>query len=148
MFYSLIKEVKNNKSFLDINYLSNLKLESFKKIFTGIDSSIMPHLDKRYNNFVTTINFISHNKSFYQELFSIKSDIDLLNYITSNIDHFKDVSIYKNKEIHFYKRANLLVNDLFNVSNKKYDRYSTLNDPLLINDYKEHLKNYFNLLFV
>ena len=34
--------------------------------------------------------------------------------------------------------------DLFNVSNKKYDRYSTLNDPLLINDYKEHLKNYFN----
>jgi hypothetical protein len=34
--------------------------------------------------------------------------------------------------------------DLFTVSNKKYDRYSTLNDPLLINDYKEHLKNYFN----
>lgn len=34
--------------------------------------------------------------------------------------------------------------DLFTVSNKRYDRYSTLNDPLLINDYKEHLKNYFN----
>ena len=34
--------------------------------------------------------------------------------------------------------------DLFTTSNKKYDRYSTLNDPLLINDYKEYIKNYFN----
>ena len=135
MFYSLIKEVKNNKSFLDINYLSNLKLESFKKIFTGINSSIMPHLDKRYNNFVTTINFISHNKSFYQELFSIKSDIDLLNYITSNIDHFKDVSIYKNKEIHFYKRANLLVNDLFNVSKTINKSIKNVNHLLGCADY-------------
>lgn len=116
MFYSLIKEVKNNKSFLDINYLSNLKLESFKKIFTGINSIPMPYLDKRYDNFQTTINFISNNKSFYQELFSIKSDLELLEYITTNISHFKDISIYKDKEIHFYKRANLLVNDLFRVS--------------------------------
>jgi hypothetical protein len=35
--------------------------------------------------------------------------------------------------------------DLFSVSNKKYDRFSTLNDPLLINDYKEHLKYYFDV---
>ena len=95
----------------------------------------MPHLDKRYNNFVTTINFISHNKSFYQELFSIKSDIDLLNYITSNIDHFKDVSIYKNKEIHFYKRANLLVNDLFNVSKTINKSIKNVNHLLGCADY-------------
>lgn len=116
MFYSLIKEVKNNSSFLDINYLSNLSKESFKKIFSGINSIPMPYLDKRYDNFQTTINFISNNKSFYQELFAIKSDLELLEYITTNISHFKDISIYKDKEIHFYKRANLLVNDLFRVS--------------------------------
>ena len=53
---------------------------------------------------------------FYNELFSVKSDFELLKYITDNFKSFDDKSLYKDNIIHFNKRATLLVNDLYYVS--------------------------------
>lgn len=116
LFNSIIKEVENNKEFFNIDYLNKLNKEEFNKIFEGIEG-ICPFLDKRFNNFKEVVNYIK-NHDFYNELYSINSDIELLNYITSNFKCFDDKSNYKGKTIHFNKRANLLVNDLFNVSSK------------------------------
>ena len=114
LFYSVIKEVENNNNFLNIDYLYNLSFDEFSKIFDGIE--VCPYLDKRYINFKEVVNYIKNN-DFYNELFSIKSDRELIDYITSRFKCFDDKSIYKDEVIHFNKRATLLVNDLYNVSN-------------------------------
>ena len=114
LFYSVIKEVENNSNFLNIDYLNNLDFNSFKDIFRGEEECSL--IEKRYNNFKEAVSYIKNN-DFYNELFNIKSDLELRNYIVNNFSHFKDESIYKGKTIGFYKRATLLVNDLYNVSN-------------------------------
>ena len=115
LFYTIMNKVIKDKTFLNINNLSHLTYEEFKNIFKGI-SGECPYLKERYQNFKETINYINtHN--FYDELYSIKSDKELLNYIIDNFNSFNDKSIYKNKIIHFNKRATLLVNDLYYLSN-------------------------------
>jgi hypothetical protein len=113
-FCAIFKEIENNSNFLDLDYLINLNKENFNKLFIGINS-VCPLLEERYNNFKETINYMV-NHDFYNELFSITNTKDLLKYIVNNFNSFNDVSIYKDKEIYFYKRATLLVNDLYRVS--------------------------------
>lgn len=116
LFYAIIKEIEKNPKFLNIDYLYNLKKDEFNKIFESVEG-VLPLVDERYNNFRETISFIYNNKSFYDDLYNIKTDIELLNYITSNFSSFDDKSIYKGRTIHFNKRATLLTNDLFYMSN-------------------------------
>lgn len=115
LFYSIIREVERNQDFLNIEYLKNLSQEKFNKIFES-DIGVLPLKNERYNNFKEVVDFIYNNKNFYNELYNIKSDIELLNYITCNLSSFDDKSVYKGKLIHFNKRATLLVNDLFYMS--------------------------------
>ena len=98
LFYSIIKEVEHNPNFLNIDYLDNLTKEELKEIFKGVEGEI-PLFDERYNNFKET-----------------KSDILLENYIINNLSSFDDKSKYKKHIIHFNKRANLLINDLYYLS--------------------------------
>ncbi len=115
LFYSIIKKVESNSKFLNIEYLHSINKKQFENIFNSVEGKI-PLLNERYNNFIETINYIYDNKNFYNEIFSIKKDIDLLNYITNNFKSFDDKSFYKNKIIHFNKRAILLTNDLYYLS--------------------------------
>ncbi len=116
LFYSIIKEVECNSNFLDITYLYNLTKDDLLNIFQSVKGEV-PYLDERYNCFKEVINYIYNNDKFYNDLFSIKTDLEMLEYITSNISCFDDKSLYKDKLIKFNKRATLLVNDLFYVSN-------------------------------
>ena len=115
LFYSVIKEVENNKDFLDINYLYNLKYEDFKKIFTPVEGEI-PLIENRFNNFKEVVNVIHNDSNFFTELFNINSDQELLKFITSKFISFDDKSLYKGEIIYFNKRATLLVNDLYYLS--------------------------------
>lgn len=115
LFYSVIKEVEFNKNFLNIAYLHDLNEEKFRKIFKGIEGEI-PLFEARYDNFKEVVNNIYNNSKFYDDLFSIRTDRELLKYITDNFSSFDDKSKYKNKIIHFNKRATLLTNDLFYLS--------------------------------
>ena len=115
LFYSVIKEVENNKKFLDINYLYNLKYQDFKKIFTSVEGEI-PLIENRFNNFKEVVNVIHNDSNFFTELFKINSDQELLKFITSKFISFDDKSLYKGEIIYFNKRATLLVNDLYYLS--------------------------------
>lgn len=115
LFYSVIREVENNSKFLNVEYLYNLTKEDFKKIFEAVEGNV-PLIDERYSNFKEAVNFVHNNNNFYNDLYNIKSDVELLNYITSNLTSFDDKSMYKGKIIHFNKRATLLANDLFYMS--------------------------------
>lgn len=115
LFYSIIREVENNSKFLNVEYLYNLTEEDFEKIFEAVEGNV-PLIDERYSNFKEVVNFVYNNNNFYNDLYNIKSDVELLNYITSNLTSFDDKSMYKGKIIHFNKRATLLANDLFYMS--------------------------------
>ena len=115
LFYSIIKEVGNNPNFLNIDYLYNLTRKDFDKMFESVEGKL-PLANERYNNFKEVVSFIYNNSNFYNDLYNIKSDIELIKYITANLNSFDDKSIYKGKIIHFNKRATLLSNDLFSMS--------------------------------
>lgn len=114
LFYAIIKQVENNKKFLKLENLEKVDKNEFYKILEGIDEKC-PLIDERFENFKEVVNYIRNN-NFYQELFRIKSDTELLEYITRNFKSFDDKSVYKGKTIHFNKRATLLTNDLYYLS--------------------------------
>jgi len=115
MFYSVINKALIDKAFLKINNLLQLTKEELITIFGGKNDL---HLtNERYSNLIETVKIIYNKKdSFYSELFSLDTDEKILNYIITNFPSFNDVSEYKGKKICFYKRATLLVRDLFEVS--------------------------------
>ena len=114
LFYSIVKEVEKNKEFLDIENLVSITKEEFYEILKGVEGEC-PLIDKRFENFKETVNYINEH-DFYNELFSINSDRKLLEYITTNFKSFDDKSTYKDRVIHFNKRATLLTNDLYYLS--------------------------------
>lgn len=114
LFYSVIKQVENNRDFLKIENLDKVTKKMFSEILKGQEGEC-PLIDQRFQNFKETINCIKNN-NFYEKIFSIKSDVELLKFITDNFGSFDDKSQYKGKTIHFNKRAILLVNDLYYLS--------------------------------
>ncbi len=116
LFMSIIKEVEKDINFLNIENLNNLTKEEFYEIFKTPYGPLSLK-DTRYKVFKNTIQVIYDKKdNFYKELFSLNCDSELLNYIKDNFKYFRDISNYKGVEVHIDKRASLLVNDLFRVS--------------------------------
>lgn len=116
LFNNLKQGVKENSSILEINYLLNLSENEFINMI-GLEFINLPLLQERYKMLKDTITIIYNKKEkFYEELFSCKTDYELLKYITQNFWHFDDRSEYKNQIIEFNKRATLLVNDLYQLS--------------------------------
>lgn len=125
-----IDKVLNNKKLLDLDYLINLKYEDLIEIFEFEEGN----LKNRYSSLMYTINKIYNNKNFYQDLFSIESVDELYKFII-DFENFNDVSVYKGKEIYFYKRATLLVNDLFELSDKVRNNIQNIDSVLGCADY-------------
>ena len=77
-------------------------------------------LEDRYQNLVEMNRFLkSKNKSFYELIKELNIDSELFEFIVNNLDYFKDISNYREKEILFYKRAQLLTSDILHVREKK-----------------------------
>lgn len=119
-----------DKKLVDINYLINLTYEDLINIF-GMEEG---NLKKRYDSLMYTVRKIYNDKNFFDNLFSIKSCDELTKLIVS-FDNFNDVSTYKGKEIYFYKRATLLVNDLFELSETIHNNIKNIDSVLGCADY-------------
>ena len=114
LFCTVIKQVEKDKNFLNIENLYSLDKDSFYKMFEGVEGEC-PFLNKRYEN-------------FFDELFSIKNGVELINYVVNNINSFNDKSEYKGKIIHFNKRATLLTNDLYHLSSTIRNNVKNVNN--------------------
>lgn len=130
MMNLFIDAALKNKQLFNTNYLINLKYEDLIKIFMIEEGN----LKKRYNSLMYSVRKINENKNFFDDLFNIKSTEDLYKFIV-DFDNFKDVSIYKGKEIFFYKRATLLVHDLFDLSETIHDNIKNIDTVLGCADY-------------
>jgi len=135
LFNNLKRNIKNDTSILELNRLMNITEDEFINII-GIEFKDSPLLQVRYKLLKDTISIIyNKNENFYKELFSLKSDIELLNYITQNFWHFDDMSKYKNQIIRFNKRATLLVNDLYQLSDTIKNNIKSLDNLTGCADY-------------
>lgn len=109
LFYAISKAINNDCKLLDIDYLENITLKELDGIFEGTTS--IPLLKERHEIIKKLVVEIKKIPNLLQ-LFSVDSDIELLNNIINNFSNFRDISIYKGREVYFFKRAILLVSDL------------------------------------
>jgi len=135
LFNNLKRNIKNDTSILELNRLMNITEDEFINII-GMEFKDSPLLQVRYKLLKDTLSIIYNKKeNFFKELFSLKSDIELLNYITQNFWHFDDMSKYKNQIIKFNKRATLLVNDLYQLSDTIKNNIKSLDNLTGCADY-------------
>lgn len=130
MMEMFIDAAIDNKDLLKSEYILNLKYEDLIHIFKVEEGN----LRKRYDNLLYTAKKINDNPNFFDELFSVTSTEELYKFITS-FKHFNDVSFYKGKEIYFYKRATLLIHDLFDLSDTIHNNIKNIDDVLGCADY-------------
>jgi len=117
LFYAISKAIKNGYKLLNINYLENITMEELDEIFKGTTS--IPLLKERYEIIKKLVVELKNTPNLLDAI-SANNDIELLNNIINNFSNFRDISIYKGKEVYFFKRAILLVGDLiFNIDSIK-----------------------------
>lgn len=135
LFYNLKQCVKSDATILEMDKLINLTKNEFISMI-GSEFLELPLLQERYKMLKDTISIIYNKKeNFYKELFSIRNDLEMLNYITQNFWHFDDKSVYKSEVIEFNKRATLLVNDLYQLSDTIKNNLKSLDNLLGCADY-------------
>lgn len=109
LLYALNQAIHNNPDILNPNYLSRLSFKEFNEIFTG--TTTIPLAKERYD-IIQGLSQELQTAGKLAELFDVDSDEELLARVVTNFQNFRDVSLYDNREIFFYKRAILLVTDL------------------------------------
>lgn len=112
------KSFEKSYDMLDFKYLKNLSYDDFKIFLAG--NTQIPMLYERYQNILDIARVVCDNMSgsFYNYVKDIKDDVQLFDIVISNFKSYEDKSIYQNKQIHFYKRAQLLVSDILHYLSK------------------------------
>lgn len=119
-----------NRQLVNPEYVSNLKYEDLIELFRVEEGN----LKKRYDSLTYTAKKINGNPNFWDELFNIKSTDELYAFITA-FENYNDVSTYKGEEVYFYKRATLLVHDLFDLSETIHKNINNIDSVLGCADY-------------
>lgn len=133
LFYAISKAIKNGYDLLNIECLENITIEELDEIFKGTTS--IPLLKERFEIIKQLVSEFKQISDLSQAM-NANDDIELLNNIISHFSNFRDISLYKDREIYFFKRAILLVGDL--ILNIRSINESVKNDNNMVGcaDYK------------
>ena len=108
MIAAIGRAVDNKKPILFPRYMVNLTKKDFESILKG--TCRIPLFEERWKNVkeVGEILMKKYNGEFKNLVNEAKGDaVKLVKLIVKNLPNFNDVSIYENKKIYFYKRAQL-----------------------------------------
>ena len=114
MIGSIHRAIEENFDILNSEYLMNISEEDFSHIFRG--NIKVPLFNERLEILrkLGKIIFSDLDNDFENVLIESNYDSEkLLDMITSKFDFFNDYAMYKNKKIHFHKRAQLLIGDIY-----------------------------------
>jgi hypothetical protein len=136
LFYALIRALEEGYNILDFGYLMNVPKEDFRQIFRG--TAVIPLLDERFEITKAIATTVTDNLkgSVYSLFEKARSDKELLRIIIDNFDSFNDSSIYNGQLVYFFKRATLLVNDLYHNIKEIRDNIGSNKGLLACADYK------------
>jgi len=116
MIISLGRGIEEGAALLDFNYCSKIPKEEFIHILRG--NTEIPFLEKRWKILqeIGTTIFTKYNGKASNFIAEARGDaLKLLELIVKNLPSFRDTSQYNGKEIYFYKRAQLLVGDIYQI---------------------------------
>lgn len=111
LFYGLAKAAQNGYNILNLEYLENITFDELDSILTG--TTEIPLLKERYHIIKQLVKEIKNIDSVYNLFLQATSDKELLAIIVDNFQNFRDISVYNDKPVYFFKRATLLVEDLY-----------------------------------
>lgn len=138
MIAALGKAVENKVPIFDMKWLSTITEKEFEKITDG--NVKIPLLKERVLilNEVGSIVTQKYGGDFSNVLKKANSDaMELLKLIISTFPSFNDTSSYKTKQINFYKRAQLLVSDIYQLFNgSNYGKLKNVGQLTACADYK------------
>ena len=99
---------------ISLEQLTNItEAEVVSVLFNGVK---IPMAGERARILRELGDVVTHKfKGSFQEIINQadKSAVKLLDILTSNFPNFQDHSIYKGSQIHFYKRSQILIGDIF-----------------------------------
>jgi len=115
MLAALGKAIENGYPILNSSYLSQISENDFGEILKG--NVEIPLFYERLNIIREIGSIIDKNfdKDFFHVTQQVNSNANLLNIIIDNFSCFTDKSNYKNREIFFYKKAQLLTSDILQI---------------------------------
>lgn len=112
------KAIENNFKILDAKYISNISEKDFTEILKW--SIEIPLFQERLKILreVWKVLLEKFDWSFENVIKSSNNDSEkLLQIILENFPSFKDEAIYKGKKVYFFKRAQLLISDIYHLIN-------------------------------
>ena len=138
MIVALGRGIEEGAALLDFNYCSKISKENFAHIVRG--NTEIPLLEERWKILqeIGTIMFNKYNGGANNLIDETRSDAQkLLDLITQNFPSFQDVSRYKGKKVYFYKRAQLLVADIYQIfDGKSFGALTNIDKITACADYK------------
>ncbi len=135
---SFERGVKEGVPILDANYLSDLSLDDGTKFFRGINDTKIPLLEERVQNLREAGKVLmSKFQGKFVNLFNGTNDdaIQVTRTVIENFPSFRDVSHPVGKNVFFYKRAQILSQDI-NYILPKGRKLKKLNQLTAFADYK------------
>src|SRR3989339_2004692 len=137
MMTALGKALENNFPILDAQYLSTISEKDFAKILKG--NVEIPMFQERLQ-IIKEVgkslleNFSGKFSNLIKE--SEKNTQKILNLIQTYFPSFRDESTYSSKKIYFYKRAQVLINDISQSCKEKFCQFKDTNELTACADYK------------
>jgi len=120
MIKALADGIKDGQPLLDFTYCANINREDFAKILQG--NVEIPLFEERWNilHELGQGMMEKFNGRAVNLVLAAQGDaLKLLDLILENFSSFRDTSVYNNEEVYFYKRAQLLVADIFQLFDSK-----------------------------
>lgn len=131
--------LKNNTSIFDAHHLSSISLEEGAQFFKGVDNIQIPLLKERVDN-LREAGKILANKFDGKFINVIKAaDYDAIKLVKLIIDKFpsfRDISVLDGKEVFFYKRAQIVAQDISYILRSSRKQLTNLDQLTAFADYK------------
>lgn len=118
MIVALGREINERKHLLNFEYCSNISKDNFATILRG--NIEIPLFEQRWEilrelGTIMVKRFNGKTENLHKE--AEGDALKLLELIEYYFPSFQDVSLYKNTKIYFYKRAQLLIADIYQIFN-------------------------------
>ena len=138
MICAIAKAIENKYPILDAKFLSKIKKTDLSKILEG--NIQIPLFEERLNILreIGSVLLKKFNGDFTNLIKKAGGDSQkLLSLIIENFPSFEDSSVFKEKRIYFYKRAQLLTADIYQAFNGRgLGKLKNINELTACADYK------------
>ena len=138
MIAAIMRAIEEGVPILDTAYRATLGKEEYKKILRG--NVEIPLLEDRWKitKEVASILLERYDGDFVGFVQAAQGNATkLLDLIITNFPSFEDISLYAGKKVYFYKRAQLLVEDIYQTfGGEGFGNLSNLEEFTACADYK------------